>query len=671
MIILPIITILTLLLLNFLNNQSIGRVLANTWIEIVLFVWAVTEVLSVFKVWTGVLVIISWLVFEAVLVIWGCRKNLWKQAGEKLRQKRVAVSIDKGYYIWVKVIGIYIILVLIGGILSSQYNVDSMVYHLPRIMHWIQNKSVSHFAAGFEAQVRYPCLSEYLVAQIYLLGHSDKLANLVQTGAYIGSSIMVFCISRKIGASHKFAFTGSCVYLLMPMAIAQAYSTQTDNIAGFFLLTYIFYILDFIQAEKLIMNRQGFISAILLASNVMLGYLCKPTICFVMVVFFIWMCIVRFLKRDSLMTLLKYAFVGACMAVLLILPTYFKNYQTFTLVDKRIAEEKAAEIIEEGGTAEEVTMPPQIVNPGQALTPDVFNVQVALKDPKVFIVTCVQNIAKNSLSVCLPRYNEKWLELVNSVGARLNIDTSAFRVLSNEAFFYQDMASNPWVMMLIFAAVIVVIIRISRTNKEQTLYGICAVFGFIVQCGFMGYTAYRSRYLVGAMAVMCPAIAVTIEKLRIKNNYKDIILALCIFGAGIGGVNTYSYEIPRIQEGILGGEIHQYFIGAEEDEYVYAELGRIINENGYQKIGLDGLLYLEYPLWQIVNEPRRIENVNMTNVYYGQYEDMEYIPDCIVRTTSESEPLQEGDILNCHGEEYQCMWAIHWYQAYFGLYGKV
>ncbi len=661
MILVPVFAIYILLFIKYQNKKSIVKALADSWIALAFFIWGITEVLSIFKIWTRITVLLLWLLLLVCLLYVCYREGYTDDIKVLLRKRMHFLKINNEYEKWFVCFGIYFGIIIILGILSGQYNMDSMVYHLPRIMHWIQNQSVGHFAPGIEFQVRYPCLTEYLVAQIYLFSNNDRLANLIQTFAYLGSSIMVFGISKKMGVSVKASFTASFIYLMIPMALAQSFTTQTDNVAGLFLLVFIFNILEFIQIPKLKMDRHGFVSAIRLALNVMLGYLCKPTVCFVMLVFFIWMCIVRLIKKDSLIILLKYIVVGALTAIITYMPLYAKSYQTYTTVDKAIAEEAERE-----GQGEEV-----INSVGRALAPDVFNVKSALTDPAQFVITCIQNLGRNSTSICFPKYNEDWEKLVVKVGGWLNKDVSSYRTQKDALFFYQDTASNPCVMILTLLVCISALVRFSQTNKKQTVYIICSVAGIIIQCGMMGYTQYRTRYLVGAMAVLCPSIAIAIDTLKVDKKLQEIVMALCIFGALIGGINTFSFELPRIKESFEGDKIHQYMLGNLEDEYVYRELVRIINENGYRRVGLDGGIYMEYPLWQGIEGLDRLENVNVTDIYFSQYEDITFKPECIIKVVDEEEEIKEGDTLKCHDVTYQCIWSIHWYQTYFTLFAEL
>ena len=63
--------------------------------------------------------------------------------------------------------------------------------------------------------------------------------------------------------------------------------------------------------------------------------------------------------------------------------------------------------------------------------------------------------------------------------------------------------------------------------------------------------------------------------------------------------------------------------------------------------------------------------MNVSNIYFAQYEDRSFVPDCIIKVVSEEEAVKEGDLLECHDNTYQCIWSMHWYQLYFCLYAQI
>ena len=69
---------------------------------------------------------------------------------------------------------------LLVAVLAAPNNLDSQVYHLPRVLQWVQAGSVDHFATGSIWQTGYPPFGEYLVANLHLLVGGDQLAGLPQ-----------------------------------------------------------------------------------------------------------------------------------------------------------------------------------------------------------------------------------------------------------------------------------------------------------------------------------------------------------------------------------------------------------------------------------------------------------------------------------------------------------
>jgi hypothetical protein len=89
--------------------------------------------------------------------------------------------------------GIALVLGLIA-VLTPSTNYDSLTYHLPRVMHWLQNQSVAHYPTSDTRQLESGPWAAFVLANLCLLTGSDRLVNLVQwwamlTGA-IGASLL-------------------------------------------------------------------------------------------------------------------------------------------------------------------------------------------------------------------------------------------------------------------------------------------------------------------------------------------------------------------------------------------------------------------------------------------------------------------------------------------------
>ncbi len=72
-------------------------------------------------------------------------------------------------------------------------NGDSLVYHLVRVAHWVQDQTVGPFATHYLAQIELSPLSEFNLAHLHLLVGSDRLDSYVQLLACI------VCLVRGVG----------------------------------------------------------------------------------------------------------------------------------------------------------------------------------------------------------------------------------------------------------------------------------------------------------------------------------------------------------------------------------------------------------------------------------------------------------------------------------------
>ncbi len=113
---------------------------------------------------------------------------------------------------------------------------DSLNYHMPRVAHWAQQRSVQHFATGIEVQNSRTPGAEYLMLQTYLLGSGDRYATFVEWSAMVLSLVGVGVIAGQMGARRVGKLAGVLFAATLPMGIIQASSTITDYVVAFWLV---------------------------------------------------------------------------------------------------------------------------------------------------------------------------------------------------------------------------------------------------------------------------------------------------------------------------------------------------------------------------------------------------------------------------------------------------
>ena len=123
---------------------------------------------------------------------------------------------------------------------------DSMSYHMPRVMHWIQNQNVDFYPTSTTRQLYVSPFSEYVILHLQLIVNGDRLANLVQWFSMFGSLIGVSLIARELGGNTKSQIFSALFCATIPMGILQSTSTQTDYVVSFWIVILVYFLLCYI-----------------------------------------------------------------------------------------------------------------------------------------------------------------------------------------------------------------------------------------------------------------------------------------------------------------------------------------------------------------------------------------------------------------------------------------
>ena len=132
---------------------------------------------------------------------------------------------------------------------AAPNNWDSMTYHLPRVLHWIQNGSLSHYPTHVLRQLTLSPGAEYAVAQGKLLAGSERVVAFVQTLAWLGGSLAASLVAKDLGSGRRGQAFAAVFAVTLPMAILQASSTQNDLVVAFWLLALAHFALRAVHGE--------------------------------------------------------------------------------------------------------------------------------------------------------------------------------------------------------------------------------------------------------------------------------------------------------------------------------------------------------------------------------------------------------------------------------------
>ena len=191
------------------------------------------ESLSVFRAVTPIGLTLMWLVLAAGCIAWLARH--WRK-GLIPRRPDFRFLKNPGYLIML--LALLMIFTVIGLVawFAPPNTYDSLNYHMPRVAHWAHNHSVAHYATGVDRQDSFAPVAEYSVLNSYVLAGGDRLANFSDWFAMVGSVIGVSAAAALLGAPLAGQFLAAIFVATLPMGIAQASSTMTDYVTGFWVV---------------------------------------------------------------------------------------------------------------------------------------------------------------------------------------------------------------------------------------------------------------------------------------------------------------------------------------------------------------------------------------------------------------------------------------------------
>lgn len=481
------------------------------------------------------------------------------------------------------------------------YNFDSMNYGLSRVAHWAQEGSVAHYATNIVRQLAAPNLTEFIDLHVYILcAKNDIFINLPQAAAHVACAGFVYGISRKLGCDVWPSALAGLLCFGMPVAFAAAFSTQPDGFAALWLLGFAYVLLDFTHpGDRLCFDAPTRGRAVLLGLLAALGCMTAPSAGIGILLLAVWLAAVCMARRDDARVIGKLILCALPAVVLPLLPEAARNLQTF----------------------------------GAFAGPDmVQDLLVGSADPAVLLVNLCRNLAVNMPTRLIDHSEQAIQPLVQGLAGLLGVPErgSAFR-LSAAPGYWQGSAISPLVFYAAMAAFIFAVIRRRRAGTGSKglvySYSFTVLLVYLVFCTVLGWEPSGSHYLLGYLALLCPAVACALQRLQKPENKAlcaSLLALLCateLFSLGMYHSEVTAGNGPRP----LG-----YFGANTAAAAPYMDLCQMMVESGSREWGL--VLReedYEYPLWYMAKiNGAHLTHMQVENVS-AQYEDMTCTPDYV------------------------------------------
>jgi len=336
---------------------------------------------------------------------------------------------------------------------SPPNNVDSLLYHMPRISHWIQQGGLEHYPTAYDPQLYMPIFSEVFALHLVELSGNYNAANLVQWSSMVIALIGVAAIARRLGGGWKAQGIAALFAASIPMGILQATSTQTDYVTTAWLIITIYFVLTSIRRSLSWLELFG------MGFAIAAGALSKITFYPFVLPFLVWYALLV-VRRHSLKILINKGIVLLIIFVSINGLFFFRNLDTFG----------------------SLFAPPEFVQSAATLS----------LNPLVWVTNAIDHLFLN-LNTPFESFNAVVEDGLSAIRRFLGTENGSY--LRIWSWNHEDLAGNPIHWILIALSMGAAVFN-KHLRKNQALFGfiLALLFSFLVFAAVIDVYPYAVRH---------------------------------------------------------------------------------------------------------------------------------------------------------------------------------
>jgi len=498
--------------------------------------------------------------------------------------------------------------------ISPPNTFDSMTYHMSRVMHWVQNQSVSFYPTTILRQLLPAPWAEYAILHLQLLSGGDRYANFVQWFSLLISLVGVSAIAAELGAKTQGQWWAAVLCASIPMGVMQATSTQTDYAVAMWLVCFAYGCVLFIKTSTLS-------SAVVVGLALGLACLTKPTAYIFATPFLVWLALDSLIKKPA-KTWIQLLVIPVAF-VLINVGHFYRSYE--------LTGSPLGQAIEQG----EYSYDSQLRTVPAVLSSVMKNIGLHLEtgtrldhwvDRSIFHVHRVIGLAVNDSRTTWPGFDFKVQGLSH----------------------HEDYAGNLSHTVLILTTALAYFLFMKRAQLS-TIYLAALICSFLLFCGYLRWQPWHSRLQLPLFVLWTPFLALVLEKAQ-QVSIRDVIyvqfpalnkrspyffkisewvsqVRLGTLLVSITALASLPFLFDSVTKPLFGSRsvfvtprTEQYFAANPSLMSSYTEVGRYLNDGHCERVGLYGFGNdFEYPLWVLINEgreanPIRIEHIEVGNI---------------------------------------------------------
>jgi 4-amino-4-deoxy-L-arabinose transferase-like glycosyltransferase len=548
-----------------------------------LVVTAMTEVLSLFRLITFGWLLTLWV--GAVFLSAGICVAISNR--EKLTALLEFPSIPRFEFWCLAAVGTIASLVSLVAFAAPPNNADSMIYHMARVMHWIQNQTVAHYPTNLLHQLFQLPWAEFAIMHFQVLSDGDQWANLVQWFSMVGSVVGVSLIARQLGADTRGEVLAAVIVATIPMGILQASSTQNDYVAAFWLVCLAHFIFRFKM-------QRSWANALGVGASLALALLTKGTAYLYALPLLVWW------TFSALRNLRWRAWQPLLVVVVIVLSVNMGHYvRNFELFGNPLG-------------IGQVPYSNEVFGPRAVGSNIIRNISLHMGTPSDGINTAIfKSVRMLHVSVG-----------IDATDPRTTLFHSCCPFRINGFSTFEDLAGNPihlGLMMLSLALLFAS--REQQGARDLTAYATVLTVAFLIFCAYLKWMPWNSRLHLPLFVLWSPLISVVLLRRASYKTAPLIIILLMVastvyvfrneirplIGFGPNSTVLNTSRVARLLKPYT--KLRDHYPGAAHvvETLRCSDVGLLIGDND-----------LEYPFWVLLpktNRQRlRIEHINVTNV---------------------------------------------------------
>ena len=562
----------TLVFYRGTSVKNIWEALVKGHLVLFLFIAISTELLSLVNGISYSVVLITWILFLLIGFLAAFR-----------HLKKHSLSLPKANgaspltVILIGAIALILLTTLITAIVYPPNTWDSMTYHMPRVLHWINNNNVSFYPTEIARQNYQMPLAEFAIMHLQILTGGDWYANLVQWMSFLVLICLGAVVAAELGLGKKLQLITAIIIATIPMVILQASSTQNDLVVSVFLMSFVLFML---RLRRNLSTENLLFAAISLG----LALLTKGTAYLYGAALGISLAIPLLLgSRKKFPGLIKTTTALTLIVIIaLVLNTghFWRNYQLY----------------------------------GHPLSTEADD----YRNQDMSLTTLGSNILRNGalhLGTPYEQVNQYQLQLLHYLlGSKLNDPNTTWAGTSFGIPFskHEDLAGNLIHMVIaVIGAVLLFTLWFQGRHRKLIWYTVGILFGVGIYCWVLKWQPWATRLHTPLFVLTAPLLAIAITSGIATKRIGYLVCLLMILYSVPFALDNPSRSLVSL-EWRDNNRMQLYF---QNKHYLYRDYNAALNVLKSESNGEVGL-YLglddwEYPLWTLAG--REEENGRLVN----------------------------------------------------------